>query len=158
MIVFLRARIAISDEHPGTSGRISGKTSDASAGANFGASEPKGGGPLAPGEFEVQYVPVTHPVEDDPELAERLKAAQQAERVAREVDELRQRVGSRGQSIARDFDRVLAVLQRWGYVQGWELTDAGKAWAEAMPFSRNGHSGYQVLWNPAVVEQLKEVA
>jgi len=40
----------------------------------------------------------------------------------------------------------------------WELTDAGKAWAEAMPFSRNGHSGYQILWNPAVVEQLKEVA
>ena len=39
-----------------------------------------------------------------------------------------------------------------------ELTDAGKAWAEAMPFSRNGHSGYQILWNPAVVEQLKEVA
>ncbi len=40
----------------------------------------------------------------------------------------------------------------------WELTGAGKAWAEAMPFSRNGHSGYQILWNPAVVEQLKEVA
>ena len=40
----------------------------------------------------------------------------------------------------------------------WELTDAGKAWAEAMPFSRNGHSGYQILWNPAVVEQLNEVA
>ena len=40
----------------------------------------------------------------------------------------------------------------------WELTDAGKAWAEAMPFSRNGHSGYQILWNPVVVDQLKEVA
>jgi prophage antirepressor-like protein len=40
----------------------------------------------------------------------------------------------------------------------WELTEAGEAWAEAMPFSRNGHSGYQILWNPAVAEQLKEVA
>ena len=40
----------------------------------------------------------------------------------------------------------------------WELTDGGKAWAEAMPFSRNGHSGYQILWNPVVVDQLKEVA
>lgn len=40
----------------------------------------------------------------------------------------------------------------------WELTDAGKALAEAMPFSRNGHSGYQILWNPTVVDQLKEVA
>ena len=40
----------------------------------------------------------------------------------------------------------------------WELTEAGEAWAEAMPYSRNGHSGYQILWNPTVVEQLREVA
>lgn len=40
----------------------------------------------------------------------------------------------------------------------WEMTEAGEAWAEAMPYSRNGHSGYQILWNPAVAEQLKEVA
>lgn len=40
----------------------------------------------------------------------------------------------------------------------WELTEAGEAWAEAMPYSRNGHSGYQILWNPAVAEMLKEAA
>ncbi|MFX1761487.1 Bro-N domain-containing protein [Paraburkholderia sp. A1RI-2L] len=40
----------------------------------------------------------------------------------------------------------------------WELTSAGEAWAEAMPYSRNGHSGYQILWNPAVAELLKEAA
>lgn len=40
----------------------------------------------------------------------------------------------------------------------WELTKAGEAWAEAMPYSRHGHSGYQILWNPAVTGQLKEVA
>ncbi|PAT41325.1 BRO-N domain-containing protein [Vandammella animalimorsus] len=40
----------------------------------------------------------------------------------------------------------------------WELTEAGEAWAESMPYSRNGHSGYQILWNPEVAEQLKEVA
>ena len=40
----------------------------------------------------------------------------------------------------------------------WELTDSGKTWAEVLPFSRNGHSGYQILWNPAVVEQMREVA
>jgi hypothetical protein len=38
------------------------------------------------------------------------------------------------------------------------LTEVGEAWAEAMPYSRTGHSGYQILWNPAVAEQLKEVA
>jgi hypothetical protein len=40
----------------------------------------------------------------------------------------------------------------------WELSDAGEAWAEAMPYSRNGHSGYQILWNPAVVDKIKEAA
>ncbi|PHV11506.1 BRO-N domain-containing protein [Chitinimonas sp. BJB300] len=40
----------------------------------------------------------------------------------------------------------------------WELTEAGQTWAEARPFSRNGHSGYQILWKPTVVELLKEAA
>lgn len=40
----------------------------------------------------------------------------------------------------------------------WELTEAGETWAEAMPYSRNGHSGYQILWNPAVADLLKEAA
>ncbi|MBU6317544.1 MAG: RNA helicase, partial [Acidobacteria bacterium] len=53
----------------------------------------------------------------------------QAERVARELEELRQRMRGRSQSVARDFDRVLALLQRWGYVDGWKLTDAGSTLA-----------------------------
>jgi ATP-dependent RNA helicase HelY len=69
---------------------------------------------------------LAHPVEDDPELEERLKAAAQAERVAREVEELRTRVRTRSQSVARDFDRVLRVLENWGYVDGWSLTEPGK--------------------------------
>ena len=40
----------------------------------------------------------------------------------------------------------------------WELTEAGEAWAEAMPYSRNGPSGYQILWNPAVADELKDAA
>ncbi|MCB1000076.1 MAG: DEAD/DEAH box helicase [Acidimicrobiales bacterium] len=67
-----------------------------------------------------------HPVEDDPDLADRLKAAAQADRVAREIDELQQRMRGRSQSISRDFDRVLRVLDEWGYVDGWSLTDAGE--------------------------------
>ena len=72
----------------------------------------------------------SHPVEADPELDERLKAAAQAERVAREVEELRARVRTRSQSVARDFDRVLRVLENWGYVDGWALTDTGKILAK----------------------------
>jgi prophage antirepressor-like protein len=39
----------------------------------------------------------------------------------------------------------------------WELTDAGLDWAEALPYCRGGHSGYQILWNPAVVDVLREL-
>ena len=40
----------------------------------------------------------------------------------------------------------------------WELTTAGQQWAEALPFSRHGHSGYQILWNPTVATLIREVA
>ena len=40
----------------------------------------------------------------------------------------------------------------------WELTDTGQAWGEALPYSRNGHSGYQILWRPEVADLLKEAA
>lgn len=39
----------------------------------------------------------------------------------------------------------------------WELTDRGQEWAEAMPYCRHGHSGYQILWNPAVVDVVREL-
>ena len=34
----------------------------------------------------------------------------------------------------------------------WRLTDAGKAYGEEMPYTRNGHSGYQILWNESVLD------
>ncbi len=34
----------------------------------------------------------------------------------------------------------------------WELTERGQEWAEALPYCRHGHSGYQILWNPAVLD------
>jgi prophage antirepressor-like protein len=39
----------------------------------------------------------------------------------------------------------------------WELTDAGRPWGEALPYCRQGHSGYQILWNPAVVDVMREL-
>ncbi|QJP49613.1 hypothetical protein HKJ32_00830 [Xylella fastidiosa subsp. multiplex] len=40
----------------------------------------------------------------------------------------------------------------------WELTEAGRVWGEAIPYSRNGHSSYQILWNPTVLDSLKVAA
>ena len=61
---------------------------------------------------------------------------------------------------AKSTNQMLAAagLQFRNDRDEWELTEAGEAWAEAMPYSRNGHSGYQILWNPAVADELKEAA
>lgn len=66
-----------------------------------------------------------HPVEDDPDLAARLRAATQVDRLEREIDQTREQVKGRGNSVARRFDRVLSVLDGMGYVNGWSLTDKG---------------------------------
>ena len=35
---------------------------------------------------------------------------------------------------------------------GYKLTDAGKEYAEAMPFERNGHTGYQIKWTAEILK------
>ena len=66
------------------------------------------------------------PILRDPQLDDRLRAAAQAERVGREVHELEERIGSRVGSLARRFDRVVRILELWGYLEDWTLTDAGE--------------------------------
>jgi ATP-dependent RNA helicase HelY len=69
-----------------------------------------------------------HPVEDDPELRDRMRAAVQADRVAAEITELEQRARRRNQSLSRELDGVLEVLSAYDYVDlpAWELTEAGE--------------------------------
>jgi ATP-dependent RNA helicase HelY len=69
-----------------------------------------------------------HPVEGDPDLRARIRAAGQADRVEREIAELESRVQRHNQSLAREFDGVLGVLSAFGYVdrEAWSLTDAGE--------------------------------
>ena len=40
--------------------------------------------------------------------------------------------------------------------KGYRLTDEGKKYAEAMPYTRNGHSGYQIKWMPKTITFLLE--
>lgn len=39
----------------------------------------------------------------------------------------------------------------------WRLTDAGKEYGEEIPYTRNGHSGYRILWNLSVVEKARSI-
>ncbi len=70
-----------------------------------------------------------HPVAQDPQREGRLRAAASADRIARDVARLERRVRSRSESLARQFDRVLRVLESWGYVDGWALTGSGETLA-----------------------------
>lgn len=55
---------------------------------------------------------------------------------------------------------VNALLEDRGYqmrtANGWLLTDAGLQYGEAMPYARNGHTGYQILWRSTVIPKLEE--
>lgn len=67
-----------------------------------------------------------HPVAGCPKLTAHVDAAAAAERLDRDVARMRRRVRSRSESLARQFDRVLRVLESWGYVEDWTLTEAGR--------------------------------
>ena len=67
-----------------------------------------------------------HPLAGCPDLRRHLRAAERAERLARDAERLERRIRGRTESLARQFDRVLRVLEAWGYVDGWALTAAGQ--------------------------------
>ena len=57
------------------------------------------------------------------------RAALSAERLERDVARLERRARGRSDSLARQFDRVLGLLESWGYVEGWSLTPPGQVLA-----------------------------
>jgi ATP-dependent RNA helicase HelY len=60
-----------------------------------------------------------------PDRATHLTAMARADRIGREVEELTRSVKGRTESLARRFDRVLRLLEAWGYLDGWSLTERG---------------------------------
>ncbi|MGQ0824719.1 MAG: DEAD/DEAH box helicase [Actinomycetota bacterium] len=66
-----------------------------------------------------------HPLHDAAGLSPVLRAAAQADRFEREVARLERRAAARNVSLARQFDRVLGVLEAWGYLEAWQLSPAG---------------------------------
>ncbi len=68
----------------------------------------------------------SHPVAACPDARAHIRALDRADRLGRDVDRLRRRIRGRSESLARQFDRVLRVLETWGYVDGWALTAGGQ--------------------------------
>jgi ATP-dependent RNA helicase HelY len=86
---------------------------------------PSGGGaPPGPADA-VLLAAAAHAVADCPDRDAHVRASVQAERVERDLDQLRRQVRGRTESLARRFDRVLRLLEAWGYLDGWALTDRG---------------------------------
>jgi ATP-dependent RNA helicase HelY len=67
-----------------------------------------------------------HPVHGCPDLPEHEKWLRRADDLQRDSDRLANRVRRRTGSLVKTFDRVLAVLGRLGYVDGFALTAKGQ--------------------------------
>ncbi|MGI8532629.1 MAG: DEAD/DEAH box helicase, partial [Geodermatophilaceae bacterium] len=70
-----------------------------------------------------------HPCHDCPDREAHARWGERVARLERETDALRQRVQGRTHSISRGFDRVCAVLDERGYLDGDQVTEAGRALA-----------------------------
>lgn len=82
--------------------------------------------PDASESFDPTRALAEHPVASDPDREARVRAAAAAERLEREVSRLERRARTRSQGLGRQLDRVLGVLEAWGYTEGWTLTPAGE--------------------------------
>ena len=80
----------------------------------------------ARGRENVTGSPDEHPVTACPDLRRHLRAAERAERLEKDLRRIERRIQGRTESLARQFDRVLRVLETWGYVDGWSLTEGGE--------------------------------
>ena len=67
-----------------------------------------------------------HPVHGCPDLAEHERWMQRFDQLTRDTEALAARVRRRTGSLVRTFDRVLRVLGRLGYVDGFALTGKGE--------------------------------
>jgi ATP-dependent RNA helicase HelY len=68
----------------------------------------------------------THPCQGCADREEHARWAERWLRLRRETEQLQRRVESRTNTIARQFDRVCAVLESLGYLRGDEVTSAGR--------------------------------
>jgi ATP-dependent RNA helicase HelY len=67
-----------------------------------------------------------HPVHGCPDRDSHLRALRDAERVRREIEGLEKQIRTRTGSLVEHFDRILQMLEQWGHLDGWNLTERGE--------------------------------
>ena len=86
--------------------------------------------PLAAGDddelLEMRRRLRAHPCHGCADREEHARWAERWLRLRRETEQLQRRVETRTNTIARQFDRVCAVLETMGYLRGDEVTSAGR--------------------------------
>ena len=68
----------------------------------------------------------SHPCHACPELAKHVRWAERVRALEQQLRGVERRIRVRTETLARQFDRVLAVLEALGYVDGWTITDKGR--------------------------------
>ncbi len=66
-----------------------------------------------------------HPFLKDPNAKFKLNAAESADRISKELDQLEKRVSQSAHSVGKKFEDLTRLLEEWGYVDNWTLTEKG---------------------------------
>ncbi|HEX4979938.1 MAG TPA: DEAD/DEAH box helicase [Acidimicrobiales bacterium] len=92
------------------------------------ADEPEDGGTGAMRAARLAEIVASHPVGQCPDVRSHVLAARRAAQRERDVRVTERSIRGRSESLARQFDRVLRILEAWGYLaeDGWSLTDDGE--------------------------------
>jgi ATP-dependent RNA helicase HelY len=67
-----------------------------------------------------------HPCHSCPDLTAHVRWAVRADAVRAKLEQTERRIRVRTETLARQFDRVLSVLEELGHVEGWALTPKGR--------------------------------
>ncbi|MCP3855589.1 MAG: DEAD/DEAH box helicase [Actinomycetia bacterium] len=77
-------------------------------------------------DHQARTVPdIDHPVADDPDLHQRLRALDRQRRLERDVADLDHRLEQRRDAIVRAFDEIITILRERHYLIDWDLTERG---------------------------------
>lgn len=66
-----------------------------------------------------------HPFLRDPNAKFKLNAAESADRISKELNQLEKRVSQSAHSVGKKFEDLTHLLKEWGYVEDWTLTEKG---------------------------------